>query len=254
MSIYSLKRLYLKYKIFLLPFVVLIIMVFLIILFVKPKLDEIDKLNRQISKDDTALAKLSKKANELVSIDPTEIKDKFNVLSSAIPSDKDIPGFMLGVSRIANEASVSVGLIEVSPGSLSTASAGKNMKEIPVVAKVVIKGKWQHIVDFITKAINSRRLLKIEGVDLSGATAQKVSSDIQMSILITIYSQPLPKTLGSIEEPLSLFSEEEDILYSKISRFPLYSGIERQAAEIQSGNESVETGTVPVGKTDLFNR
>lgn len=252
MPTYELKRFYKKYKLFFAPVAVALIIFFLSANFIKPKLEEINSLNKQIAKDSAYLSKLSKKAADLANIDPVEIKDKFNMLSSAIPSDKDIPGFMLGVARIANEASVSVGLIEVSPGSLSTVSAGKKISEVPVGAKVNIKGKWQNIVNFITLAINSRRLLKIEGVDLSGATVQKVNSDLQMSLVITLYSQPLPKTLGSLEQPLSLFTDEEEILYNKISRFPLYSGLERQAIEVQSGNEPV--GTVPVGKTDLFNR
>lgn len=261
MTIYTVKKLLKRYKIIVIFLMIILIIIFLTVVFIKPKVMNIIDLNNQNNQNSKLLNTLLKKKNYLETIDTKDIKNKFDLLSSAIPAEKDIPGYLLGIAKIANEASVSVGLIEINPGSLSTSSAvKKNITQTPVISKVSVKGNWQDIVKFITKAINGRRLLKVDGVDLSGVAAQKTNLPVSMTFLISLYSQSLPETLGNIDELVPGITDEEEILISKLKNFPLYSGIERQLSDMNSlstnsgSTSAVMQGSVAVGKTDLFSR
>ncbi|MBI3980714.1 type 4a pilus biogenesis protein PilO [Candidatus Microgenomates bacterium] len=250
MSYLSNKRLFNKYKIYLLPFVIVLVVLYLWTYFLQPKISDIVTARQELAKGQKRLADLTKKAVELQNFDNPELKEKFAVLDSAVPSEKDIAGFLLGIQRIANEASVSVGLIEVAPGLVSTGSAEKKpQQDQPVTAKVTIKGTFPAIRDFISKTIQARRLIKIDGLSLSGSVAQKADQPISLALSVSIYFQPLPTSLGAISAPLENFTPEEEELYQRIKTYTYYS-------YFQSGPlpEAVQSGgVIPVGKVDLFN-
>lgn len=262
MTYVSPKRLINKYKIYAMPGIVLTIILFLFFQFLQPKMDAISSTARELDDSSKQLALLAKKANDLTSLDKNELREKFQVLSSAVPAEKDVPGFMLGIQRIADEASVSVGLIDVNPGTISTAAAGtKEIKKIettPLFGRVTIKGTVNNLILFISKAIKGRRLLKLEGINLSTVGAQKANEQISLILSISLYYQPLPASLGIISLPLEKFSGEEEKTYQQIKSYTYYSYLDQSQSNAplsQSGiSSSVSEGSVPVGKLDLFNR
>jgi Tfp pilus assembly protein PilO len=255
MTLFMNKRLIRKYRAYLLPVVVLLLIIWLSLQIVKPKIESIVRLDNEMKLSRMKLEVLLKKANALSVLDPIQLKDMFDTLNTAIPSDKDIPGFMLGIGRAAQEASVSVGLVEVSPGSVSTSSADKidSKKSItPVTAKVTVRGTFANIISFVSKITNGRRLLKIEGINLSGAGAQRVNEQLSMVFSILVYYQPLPESLGEISLPIVNITDSEEKDFLMLRNFPYYSFIGSQ--DINTSSSSVQSGTVPVGKADLFNR
>ncbi|MBI3384985.1 type 4a pilus biogenesis protein PilO [Candidatus Gottesmanbacteria bacterium] len=263
MTYISPKRLANKYKIYAMPAIVAVIILFLFWQFLQPKMEAISNAGRELDNGSKQLALLTKKANDLSALDKNDLKERFQVLSSAVPAEKDVPGFMLGVQRMANEASVSVGLIEVNPGSISTASAAgtKELKKIattPLFARVTIKGTVNSIIAFISKAVKARRLLKLEGINLSTIGAQKANDQISLILSISIYYQPLPPTLGIISLPLEKFSDEEEKTYQQIKAYTYYSYLEQpqanNASHLPETTSLAPSGSVPVGKIDLFNR
>ncbi len=264
MTYISPKRLANKYKIYAMPVIIVAIILFLFFQFLQPKMEAISNAGRELENGSKQLALLTKKANDLSSLDKNDLKERFQVLSSAVPAEKDVPGFMLGIQRIANEASVSVGLIEVNPGSISTESAAgtKELKKIetrPLFARVTIKGTVDDLISFISKTVKSRRLLKLEGINLSAIGAQKANEQISLILAISIYYQPLPPTLGIISLPLEKLSEDEEKTYRQIKAYEYYSYLEQPQVNNTSSSSpesssSVPAGSVPVGKIDLFNR
>lgn len=245
-----------KYRAYALPFLIAFLILFLSFYVLKPKIESSLVLSKEMDKSSVKLLALTKKVNALAALDPSELKEMFNMVNTAIPSDKDIPGFMLGIGRIAQEASVSVGLIEVSPGSISTSSSeiaqNKKAGQQPITAKVTVTGLFQNIISFISKATNGRRLLKIEGINLSGAGAQKLNEPISMSFSISLYYQPLPESLGVITLPIENITDQEEKNYLKLRNFPNYSYI--VSTDVADAQNAAQSGSVPVGKIDLFNR
>lgn len=244
------KRLFNKYKIYLLPVVTALVVLYLWTYFLQPKVSDIVIARQELAKGQKRLADLTKKASELQNFDSPELKEKFAILDSAVPSEKDVAGFLLGIQRIANEASVSVGLIGISPGLVSTESAQKTTKQEELLpAKVIIKGSFQAVRDFISRTIRARRLITIDGLSLSGNAAQKADEAISLELSMAIYYQPLPTSLGAISAPLENFTPEEEEIYQRLKTYAYYS-------YFQSGPlpEAVQSGgVIPVGKVDLFN-
>lgn len=251
MSYISQKRLFNKYKVYILPCVVFLVVLYLWSNFMQPKISDIVTARQELAKGQQRLAELTKKASELESFNSPLLQEKFSVLDSAVPSEKDVAGFLLGIQRIGNEASVSIGLVEVAPGLVSTVAAVPNqrLENEPLTARVTIKGTFPAIRDFISKTVQARRLIKIDGLSLSGSAAQKANEPISLALSVSIYYQPLPTSLGAISAPLEKFTTDEEILYEKIKNYTYYSYF--QAGPLPEQVQS--DGLIPVGKTDLFN-
>lgn len=244
---FSTQKLLQRYKVYLLPVVTVVLVIGLTITFLQPKISDILRAREELSQGKSKLDRLTQKASTLSSLDQTALRSKFKTLEGALPSEKDIPGFLVGIQRIANEASISVEAVELSAGSISTGSAqtktvpgGTNSSQV-VTAKVTIKGTFGAIRAFLDKSSQTRRLVSIKGISLGGTEAQKASGEITIDLSFSIYFQPLPTTLGEISASLPQITTEEDKIYQKIANFPLYSSF-----------EGVGGISVPVGKTDLF--
>lgn len=238
-----------KYRSYLMPLAILLLIVVLTVSFVEPKISEIASLQQKISANKVRLDNLTQKANLLNSLDPGQLRVKFKTLEGALPSEKDIPGFLVQMQKIANEASVSVDKVELSAGSISTGSAqtqattAKTKKTEPdlVSAKVTITGTFTGLRQFLDKASQARRLLNIKGVNLGGNAAQKANGPISLELIFSVYYQSLPISLGEIASPLPQVSTDEEKVYQTVAKYPLYSTFE--------GAGSVN---VPVGKSDPF--
>lgn len=254
MTTFSKKIFIRKYKAYFIPAATAFVIVFMSLLILKPKISAIILTQKNLEKNLILLEALTKKANALASLDQNNLKEMFNMVNTAVPSDKDVPSFMLAVGRIGNEASVSVGLIEVNAGNISTTSASVDPKKQnqPLNAKVTIKGTFQNIVSFISKIARGRRLLKISGLNLSGTGAQKANEAINMTLSILLYYQPLPETLGEISSPVVDITDEEQKNYLAIRNYTYYSYI--GDANLDQVVQPVQVNSVPVGKADLFNR
>lgn len=238
-----------KYRPFFMPLIILMLIIILTISFVQPKISEIASLRQKTEVNKVKLDNLTQKAGLLSSLDQNQLRLKFKTLESALPSEKDIPGFLVAMQKIANEASVSVDKVELSAGSISTPSAqaqattAKSMQTEPdlVSAKVTITGTFTGLRQFLDKASQARRLLNIKGVSLGSNAAQKASGPISLELIFSIYYQLLPTSLGEIASPLPQVTSDEDRIYQTVAKYPLYSTFE------EAGSLSV-----PVGKSDPF--
>ncbi|MCL5675802.1 MAG: type 4a pilus biogenesis protein PilO [Patescibacteria group bacterium] len=242
-----------RYRDYFLPFAVLLLIIVLTMSFLQPKISDIIFVQKDLNNASQRLSKLTGKAAGLSSLDVNLLKTKYKILEGALPSQKDIPGFLIEMQRIANEASISVDKVELSAGSLSTPSAsavntnvanraaGSEILPDAISAKVTITGTFDSIRQFLDKISMARRLVNIRGINLGGGQSQKASGPISLELIFSLYYKPLPKTLGEISDPLPEGTPQDDKVYQQISAYPLYSSFE--------GAGSV---SVPVGKTDLF--
>lgn len=243
------KKIIAKNKPYLMPVLALILIIVLSTTFVEPKISEIISLQQKLAASQARLDRLTQKANLLNSLDPGQLRQKFKILEGALPSEKDIPGFLVEMQKISNEASVSVEKIELSAGSISTTSAAaqtaqantKDSKPDLVSAKVTITGTFTGLRQFLDKTSQARRIVNIKGINLGGNAAQKASGPISLDLIFSIYYQALPTSLGEISSSLPEISPEEDKIYETVTKYPLYSTFEDAGAV-----------SVPVGKSDPF--
>ena len=243
------KKIIAKYRPYLMPVLALVLIISLTTTFVEPKISEIVSLQQKLTSSKARLDRLTQKANLLNSLDQTELRTKFKNLEGALPSEKDIPSFLVAMQNIANEASVSVDKVELSAGSISTTSAAsqttkantKDSKPDLVSAKVTITGTFTGLKQFLDKTSQARRLLNIKGINLGGSAAQKANGPISLDLIFSIYYQALPTSLGEISSSLPEILPEEDKIYETIVKYPLYSTFEGTGAM-----------SIPVGKSDPF--
>lgn len=238
-----------RYRAFFLPALTLVLIVVLTATFIQPKLTDILQQQQEIAQGQTRLDRLTQKSSLLSSLDVNQLRTKFKTMEGALPSEKDVPGFLVEMQKIANEASVSVDKVELSAGSLSTSSAQTATtnsrtlsKTVPSLdAKVTLTGTFGNLRLFLDKVSRVRRLVNIKGISLGGNQAQKASGSISLDFGFSLYYQALPTSLGEISQELPQITSDENKTYQIISAYPLYSTFE------DAGSISV-----PVGKSDPF--
>ncbi len=248
MPSFNLSKMIERYRVYFLPAITLVLMLFLAATFVQPKLADIWQQQQELASEQARLDRLTQKENLLSSLDVNQWRTKFKTLEEALPTEKDAPGFLIEMQTIANEASVSVDLVELSAGSLATPSANtaatltSGSKTVPNFnAKVTVTGTFSNLRQFLDKASQARRLVNIRGISLGGNQAQKASGLISLDFNFSVYYQALPSSLGEISQELPAMSSDEDKTYQIIANYSLYSTFTK------AGSISV-----PMGKTNPF--
>jgi|GEM_PF-3940719 len=237
-----------KKRIYFSPFITLLLIIGLAILFVRPRIIEINEIQNNLKVERERLVKLTEKAAFLQNQDLNKLKNDANLVNSAIPSEKDIPYILSSLNLLSREASVSVISVQTSPGKISTESGVKSLAKTidqksssqtdKLLFNVVIEGPFEGIKYFLTKLASILPLQSVNSISFSRkGKGEEVFGTVNATFSIATYYQLLPKYLGKTSDPIEKITPEEEKILSTISTF-------EKAQEV--------TGSVPVGREDPF--
>lgn len=186
--------------------------------FIFPRVNTIFEVRSEINQNQKNLNVLTVKLAQLAEIDRVSSKNKLAKIAAVLPATKDIPGLMLDLERLTYIASVSMEAVQLSPGNINEEKSSGN-EQTSVKFQLIIKGSLANIKEFLKKVSISGRLLGIENLRLSSSTTDNQTT---VSLDMRAFYQPLPKSMGKIDEPLPVISAEENQAYQKISASGAY--------------------------------
>ena len=219
-----------KFKAILLPVLVLLIVVFASLFFLRPKVSEIFKLRDSLAKNKESLARLTQKLASLEGLSQTELTAKTKTVTKVLPIEKDVPLILATLKTLATQTGVDLVEIKAEPGELSTDSDRLSF----LAFELGFGGERNKLKDLLKEIEQVVPLMRIEEVVFFQS-----ESLVEMSLNLNALFLPLPEKLASIETPVALLVPQEEKTYQELVEFK---------------SVSVSTGLplVPSGKENPF--
>lgn len=217
-------------RIYLFPSFVFLVVLFLFNFVVRGKISEIFKTRGEIGEQRERLSRLVEKQTVLAALDEVALKEEFLLSNEAIPSKRDVAGFLTQVERIALETGLLVEGVSLEGGEIATESAEKEevlsqkKSEDGFRSQVTIKGEVERIRDFLERLLKSRQVVEVNKVQLSAPFSQTATLSAMTAILtVDVFFKLLPETMGMAETPLPQITQKEKEVYEQIYSFPFLS-------------------------------
>lgn len=219
----NIKHIWRLYRSFILSLSLLLVCVIGLLVGVLPVLRSSLDMVGIIQKLETRTSTLSAKQRFLQGLDESTTRKNLEILLSAVPSNKSLPTIFTTTDAVVAASGLSpIDMSITSPGSLATEAATKKTaeeKQIGVLLQpftVTVEGTVDNFAAFLQNVITVRRLLRVK----SFSATSTMRGTVQVHIDLDAFYNPLPKTLGGVNEPLPQASNEDDTMVSKIAAYP----------------------------------
>lgn len=227
------------YADFALPALALLLVLFIFPLQIIPSIKTIASLSGEINNAKERDVRMETKEKMLSSQDINRLTVMLEKVNRAIPSIKDIPSIFTNIGVTAQKSSVVIESMQINAGEISSGSS--NAKST-IEFQISLIGTLDRIRAFIGEINSTSRLFKIKSVVLRQTSRQDPNASFTATFDCYAYFQPLPESIGKIDEPISPLTPEEDKI---ANAFP-----EESIGTIPSG----ALPNVPLGKSDPFSR
>lgn len=202
-----------------------------------PKVKDIFSQQKTVSLEKEELARITQKLAALEGLNEYELSAKTERILAALPTEKDPARLMMTIRYLADSAGVSLTAISVNPGEISADSSrpkGEKEGSVPfLVFQVEVSGPEEAAREFLDKIQSTAPLMRIEEVVIS-STGMVTLAKLELKA----FYLPLPQTLGSVEEPLSKISPEEDKVYESLAKLEIVSAEVSSFTPVATGREN----------------
>jgi len=200
----------------------LLVIVLLIVgyyfLLLSPLLNELDDRAQERDDKQAQLANLQEEVAQLEAVrrEAPEIERQLLELSKRLPTQPEIPTFMLQIEEIANASGVTQ--LSIEPGDVEPPPGGGDFSVLPVTMSFT--GTYEQMQDFLLRTRNLARLVTVRSVTYcrteplgageAGAecpgvetgtgettTVDEIESELQVEIEAEIYFQPSDVPAGT---------------------------------------------------------
>lgn len=206
-----------KYKNLLFPVLVVILILFSVITILKPKIDELFKLRKNISKQKEELALLSQKVAILESYDQNELKTRVNQIAKVLPAEKNGPLGLVIFRSLTSEHNLLLDSLDINVGELSTESAKPKTKEevLPSLEiNINISGSLDDFYNFLADVEQTTPITKINQVSMS-----REGNTVEGKVTLSSYYLNLPKDIGKTTREIIPITLEEEKVFQQVIRF-----------------------------------
>lgn len=226
--------LYLKYSVFVIPFVTLLAALIILLLITIPQSFKLVENNQVLAEVKQKKVDYQTKISTLNKVDTEEYKSDLNDVLYHLPTDKDIPSAINSILDVLSSAGLT--LTNFSLGSTTPAKNGTESFGV----NIDISGNIIQLKNFIDLADKSSRLMKITDLSINNSTGQ----DIQASIDLMVFYAPLDTSVKtSAEQKITLLTEEDQ---------KLLANIKQNISSVVPITDQTIINT-PTGKDDPFN-
>ncbi len=201
---------FIKYKTAIIPIFSILISLLLIFLITVPQtikyLEDLKKLSELKNQTDF----FQNKAKTLSSISKSLYQTNLETTLIALPPDQDIPGTMFYISNILSKNGLTLQSMTFS----NKPNISSNVSDYQIRIEVI--GELTKIKNLVTDLKNSPRILKLNRIELiSGSNAAEIHADMDL----TTFFQPLPKTIGAVDQPVTALSDQEEQDLQKLNTY-----------------------------------
>lgn len=210
-----------KYRAFLFPAVVVVLIALSTIMILKPKIDDLSQLRRGLSRQKKELTQLSQKVAVLEGYDQNELKTRANRALKVLPAEKDAPLLMAILRSSVNDYNLELGSLDIRVGEISTESAEPVTKDKPLPAlqlQLDIAGSLNDFYDFLNNLELMAPIFEIDQIAMS-----RQGSSIGAKMELSSYYLTLPTDIGKMTRQIVPINFEEEKIYQEVSRYKLPS-------------------------------
>lgn len=208
-----------KYRDFLFPGIVIILIVVSLVIVVKPKITELMEIRGNLAKQKQELAQLIQKAAILEGYDQNELQVRANKTLKVLPAEKNGPLVLATVRTLVNEQDLDLEGLSVNIGEVSTGAAKpKSSKEkVPSLEiKLSISGNLDDFYKFLEGIQTTAPIMKIKQLSFS-----REGNSVSGSLLLASYYLNLPVDIGKTSSKIVPITSQEAEIYQQLSGYQL---------------------------------
>lgn len=207
-DINTLRILYKKYKEHFIYFLIIFISSLLFLFAILPRIQDLAKLNEDRKIELKKLSILRKNLSLLSTLDDSSLNLQLQIVSSALPSDKDFEGVLSAISSSAEKSGALLGDYEFQVGDLSQKEA--KTAGFPFLTLVIdIRGTPSQVTEFLSNLSKSTPLSEIINIVQGGNSASSTIifyykslpplqfKDSELIVPVSQKGQEIIKTLSS---------------------------------------------------------
>lgn len=205
LEIRTLQELYLKYKNYLTPALIIVVCFMLISQITIPQLNFLSQKLQEEKTERAKLATISKNLEILSNLNETTLDSQLQLATDALPIEKNFAGIINTVNLSANKAGVFLGDYEFSVGDLSKVGPGKNAPSMELVLSV--NGGIAATGNFVGELYKSLPIAEVTSIMVTGNRS---------TVTALFYYKPF---VGSSDAtlPLQVISQDRVSLIKEIS-------------------------------------
>lgn len=172
----------------------------------------------QIKTRSTELESSTNKVSILSKLDPNVLKERVNVLDSALPPRKDVLLYLTSIDGLSRELGLTFGGLELAPGDITEASgSAQSNKRVQGVqsldTELKMSGGQESIYTFLRTIEGVLPLMLIKDVNVSILGNEQYSLALTLSML---WAEP---ATIDVKGPVTLFGAEEDKYFQQLSQY-----------------------------------
>ncbi|MDQ3098439.1 MAG: type 4a pilus biogenesis protein PilO [bacterium] len=211
---------------YVLPVIAIVVVIGIGLLFVQPKIAEIQDLQQKKAAEEERKSKLDKKLSDLAQLESnkTDILAQQSALTVALPNQKEAPALIIELQKIAQESDIQIQGIQLTPGKLlddtSQAATGKTGPQITFT--LAYKGNYEAIKTFMGKVYKAKRLVNMESVNLNTGGAQAEDGGVSVTSNMAAFYQPRPAIPKDETEAIPILTEDDRKTYDLLQTYNSY--------------------------------
>lgn len=203
-----------KYKVLLVPIIVVVLAGVIVVLVTIPQLVGLFNTFKTIDELNAKKVVYQKKAGELERINVEDFRKNLDTALVALPVEKDIPGVM-------GELLVSLGGSGLGLDGITFSNSPPESDKLQeYMITIDVSGEEQSLRSFLQRVTVAPRLIKLTGIEVSKGAVGKIGA----SITFTTFYQALPNAIGSVDEKLPVIGNADTQILAdietKIKTFP----------------------------------
>jgi Tfp pilus assembly protein PilO len=199
---------------FIYPAAAVVISLLAFSLLIVPTLNDAVNLKSETDNNGDKAKNLDQKLTTLKAANKDKLNDDLSKLEAALPSDKDVAGFLTNINQDASSAGASVSsvqLVPVSSVASSTAGAVVNTSKNVLEFNITVTGGYPNVRGFLTRIETTRRVMSVKTVGLTSS-----DNKLSASLVIDTYYEPLPLIVSGNSDSLSARTAAQDKIFSDI--------------------------------------
>lgn len=220
----------LKYQVFLMPIFSFMICILLLVFLIIPQLLGFAEQNTQRESLFVKKQQLEAKIASLNKVNLESYKSDIATALIALPQEKDVPAALSQVLYLLSSNRLRLNEVSLSGSDLMV----DGVKAFQI--RVDATGTNSALRNFTESVKSSTRILSLEKLVV---TAGSSLTELEATIDLIAYFEPLPTAVGGVDQEIKLPTQSDLEVLNKIK-------------SSQVGSGEIDTTTIPLGKTDLF--
>lgn len=216
---------------FLIPGVVVIFILFSGLFLIRPRLNEMFLIRKNLKREEKRLAQLVSKTAALEGLDQVELSEKAEITAKALPAEKNLPLLLSVIKGVAVNNNIELLSLQVKPGELATPSAKERKQELPSLSfTIMVSGQMSDFKEFLDQLSKTAPLMRSESIAL-----EEMGGEASF-VLGSPFLRP-PESLGLPEKPLAQVTSEEEEVYQQLARLDFFL-IQEEFPLVPAGKEN----------------